>query len=78
MIQISTSDRLLLLAYGELNPHDARILQEHISADTDIAAEWHDILRLTGKLDHFNLSPSETSLKIVLEHSYKTEHLQEI
>lgn len=78
MVQLSTSDQLLLMAYGELNSKDARVLQEQIRADKELEGEWHSILRLTGKLDKISSSPSETSLKIVLEHSYKTEHLQEI
>lgn len=78
MVQLSTSDQLLLMAYGELNSRDARALQEQIQSDETLADEWYSILRLTGRLDKFSLSPSETSLRIVLEHSYKTEHLQEI
>lgn len=78
MVQLSTSDQLLLMAYGELNSRDARALQEKIQADAELAKEWHSILRLTGRLDKVIDSPSETSLRIVLEHSYKTEHLQEI
>jgi hypothetical protein len=78
MIQQSTSDQLLLMAYGELNPIDSRILQEQIMADNALAQEWYSILRLTGQLDKVSSSPSETSVRIVVEHSYKTEHLQEI
>jgi hypothetical protein len=78
MVQISTSDQLLLMAYGELNSVDARALQERLKSDNDLVKEWHSILRLTGRLDHVSFSPSDTSLKIVLEHSYKTEHLQEM
>jgi len=78
MVQLSTSDQLLLMAYGELNSKDARSLQEQIQADEALSQEWHSILRLTGRLDKVIDSPSETSLRIVLEHSYKTEHLQEI
>jgi hypothetical protein len=78
MVQISTSDQLLLMAYGELNSIDARTLQAQIQADSELAREWHSILRVLGRLDTVQASPSETSLKIVLEHSYKTEHLQEI
>ena len=66
------------MAYGELNSEDARALQEQLKSDEELAREWHSILRLSGQLDQVSLSPSETSLKIVLEHSYKTEHLQEI
>jgi hypothetical protein len=78
MVQLSTFDQLLLMAYGELNPKDARALQDQLKADNDLAREWHSILRLTGQLDKAMIAPSDTSLKIVLEHSYKTEHLQEI
>jgi anti-sigma factor RsiW len=78
MILQSTFDQLLLMAYGELDPTDARALQEQIMADNALAQEWYAILRLTGELDHMISSPSETSLRIVLDHSYKTEHLQEI
>jgi hypothetical protein len=66
------------MAYGELNSEDARALQEQLKSDDEMAREWYSILRLTGQLDKLTLSPSETSLRIVLEHSYKTEHLQEI
>ncbi len=66
------------MAYGELNSEDARALQEQIKSDNDLAKEWHSMLRLSGRLDKVSLSPSETSLRIVLDHSYKTEHLQEI
>jgi hypothetical protein len=78
MVQISTSDQLLLMAYGELGGDDARVLQEQLKADTELASEWHSILRLTGKLDSAVYTPSPTSLRIVLEHSSHTEHLQEI
>lgn len=78
MIPLSTFDQLLLMAYGELNIDDARVLQEQLKADNELAVEWHSILRLTGQLDKLSIAPSETSLKIVIDHSYKTEHLQEI
>ena len=78
MVQLSTSDQLLLMAYGELAGEDARHLQDQLKADKELAAEWYSILRLTGRLDHAVFAPSQTSLRIVLEHSSHTEHLQEI
>jgi hypothetical protein len=78
MATLSTFDQLLLMAYGELSSVDARSLQDQIKTDNDLAKEWHSILRLTGRMDNIIYSPSDTSLKIVIEHSYKTEHLQEI
>ncbi|MBS1618662.1 MAG: hypothetical protein JST76_09095 [Bacteroidetes bacterium] len=78
MIQSSTSDLLILLAYGELAEKEAAALQAQIAADPALAAEW-DAIRLTiDELPAISLSPSETSTKIVLEHSCKTEHLQDI
>lgn len=78
MVKISTSDQLLLLAYGELETEQARLLQDKISRDKALAAEWHRTLRQTGKLSGIQFSPSQTSLRIVMEHSSHTEHLQEI
>ncbi|MBS1623524.1 MAG: hypothetical protein JSS76_06405 [Bacteroidetes bacterium] len=78
MIQSSTSDSLLLLAYGELPESEASALREQIASDPVLAAEW-DAIRLTiDELSATSVSPSETSTKIVLEHSCKTEHLQDI
>ncbi len=78
MVQISTLDQLLLMAYGELSPEDARSLQEQLKSDNNLAQEWHSILRITGQLDKLSIAPSETSFRIVIEHSHKSEHLQEI
>lgn len=78
MTQSSTSDQLLLMAYGELDADKARTLQQQLLTNSELTNEWQNILRLTGQIDKISFSPSETSLKIVLEHSFKTEHLQEI
>ena len=78
MTQLSTSDQLLLMAYGELGGDEARALQEQLRTDKELATEWYAILRLTGHLNKAVFEPSQTSLRIVLEHSSHTEHLQEI
>ena len=78
MKQISTSDQLLMLAYGELNGATASALLARIGSDEDLAREWDSVKEMTSELSDNTFSPSETSLKIVLEHSYKTEHMQEI
>ncbi len=78
MIQSSTSDLLILLAYGELPETEATVLQAQIAADPVLAAEWDAIRQTIDELSGISLSPSETSTKIVLEHSCKTEHLQDI
>ncbi|MCW3126694.1 MAG: hypothetical protein JWO03_2352 [Bacteroidetes bacterium] len=78
MIQSSTSDQLILLAYGELKGAEASALIAQIGSDPELAQEWDSIKLITSELSETMLSPSDTSLKIVLEHSCKTEHAQEI
>ena len=78
MKQVSTSDQLLLLSYGELARQDALKLQEHIICDNDLAFQWDSLCHMVSEMDRLVFGPSDTSLRIVLEHSYKTEHLQEI
>lgn len=78
MIQSSTSDLLILLAYGELPENEAAALQAQIAAEPALAAEWEAVRQTIDELSTISLSPSETSTKIVLEHSCKTEHLQDI
>ena len=78
MKQLSTSDKLILLAYGELDRQSTLSLLELIQTDQQLATEWDSVRTMVGELDNMVLTPSDTSFKIVLEHSYKTEHLQEI
>ena len=78
MIHRSTSDQLLLLAYGELKGDEASALIAQIGTDPELAREWNAIKQMTTQLNDTIVAPSETSLKIVLEHSCKTEHIQEI
>lgn len=78
MIQSSTSDLLILLAYSELPENEAAALQAQIATDPALAAEW-DAIRLTiDELSAISYAPSDTSTKIVMEYSCKTEHLQDI
>jgi hypothetical protein len=78
MKQVSTSDQLLLLSYGELPSQDALKLQEQIICDDDLAYQWDTLCHTVSEMDRLLFSPSDTSVRIVQEHSYKTEHLQEI
>jgi hypothetical protein len=78
MTKSSTSDQLILLAYGELTGAEASALLAQIGSDAGLAQDWDTIKQLTAELSNASVSPSETSLKIVLEHSFKTEHMQEI
>lgn len=75
MNQISTNNLLLQLAYGELSEQDATTLMEKISQDSDLLKEWETILAAKEELNFSVKKPSETSLKIIMEHSRKTEHI---
>ena len=78
MIQSSTSDQLILLAYGELTGAESSALLSRIGTEPELAREWDSLKEIRSELSDAIVSPSDTSLKIVLEHSCKTEHIQEI
>jgi hypothetical protein len=76
MKHISSNNQLVQLAYGELKSGDAEQLKAQMAEDALLAKEWETISNMTVELGKVQLAPSDTSLKIILEHSYKTEHLQ--
>ncbi|MBL7777764.1 MAG: hypothetical protein JNK66_05615 [Chitinophagales bacterium] len=79
MIQISTQDLLLLHAYGETTPEQAARLERELADNPHLLAELNDILSMKDLLNDARLSPSATSVNIVLEHSQNTaEELHEI
>jgi hypothetical protein len=58
MKQISTSDQLLMLAYGELNGAAASELLARIGSDEDLRKEWDTIKQMTSELSDNTFSPS--------------------
>lgn len=79
MIQISTQDLLLLHAYGETTPEQAACLERELADNPHLLAELNDIVSMKDLLNDSRLSPSATSVNIVLEHSQNTaEELHEI
>ena len=78
MEKISTQNLLLLHAYGETTPEQKEFLAQQMAVNPALQEELSEILSTLSTLDSKLMSPSNTSVRIVMEHSYKTEHLQEI
>jgi len=78
MERTSTQDLLILHAYGETSPEQREFLATQLAMNENLQEELMDIIRTKRELTSQTKSPSQTSLRIIMEHSYKTEHLQEI
>ena len=78
MEQISTQNLLLLHAYGETTPAQRVLIEKELAASPVLQQEWAELQETMNVLNGKMKSPSNTSVRIIMEHSHKTEHLQEI
>lgn len=78
MIQTSTPNLLLLHTYGETTVEQKEVLATELIKDPALHEELVAAIRSKRALNAKMMSPSNTSVRIIMEHSYKTEHLQEI
>ena len=78
MIQTSTPNLLLLHAYGETTEEQKEVLATELIKDPLLHEEMIAVIKTKRLLNREMKSPSITSVRIIMEHSYKTEHLQEI
>lgn len=78
MIQTSTQNLLVLHAYGETTEAQKQQLAEAMAKDETLHEELMELIRAKRMLNGKLKSPSETSIRIIMEHSHKSEHLQEI
>ena len=78
MKQTSTQNLLVLHAYGETTFAQKEFLATELAKSENLHEEMMELIRAKRQLNSKMKSPSETSLRIIMEHSYKTEHLQEI
>ena len=78
MIQTSTPNLLLLHAYGETTEEQKEVLATELIKDPVLHEEFVTVIKSKRALNNEMKSPSNTSVRIIMEHSYKTEHLQEI
>ncbi len=78
MDQISTQDLLILHAYGETTLEQRMHLAVEMAKDPGLQGELMELIRGKRLLNSLAKGPSDTSVRIIMEHSYQTEHLQEI
>jgi hypothetical protein len=78
MIQTSTPNLLLLHAYGETTEEQKEVLATELIKDPSLHEEMIAVIKSKRLLNREMISPSNTSVRIIMEHSYKTEHMQEI
>ena len=78
MNQTSTPNLLLLHAYGETTEEQKEVLATELIKDPVMHEEFVNVIKAKRALNNKMKSPSNTSVRIIMEHSYKTEHLQEI
>lgn len=78
MEQISTHDLLVLHAYGETTLEQREYLAGLLANDENLQDELMEIVSTQRELNSRLKSPSATSIRIIMEHSHQTEHLQEI
>ncbi|MCX6198336.1 MAG: hypothetical protein NTY88_03820 [Bacteroidetes bacterium] len=78
MEQTSTLDLLVLHAYGETNLEQREFLANELSENETLQEELMELVDTQHQLNSMIKSPSQTSVRIIMEHSYKTEQLQEI
>ncbi len=78
MNQTSTPNLLLLHAYGEITAEQKEVLATELINDPALHEEMIVVIKSKRTLNSKMMSPSNTSVRIIMEHSYKTEHLQAI
>jgi len=78
MEQTSTLNLILLHAYGESSEPQKEFLAGELAKDQLLQEDLMEVIRAKRMLNSKMKSPSATSVRIIMEHSYKTEHLQEI
>ncbi len=78
MPQTSTQDLLLLYAYGETTPEQQARLAMEMAKDPSLREQLDEIIATQKMLNAKRLSPSSTSLDLIMKHSHESEQLQEI
>ncbi len=78
MLQFSTQNLLTLHAYGETSESQKQTLVGEIAANPELHQNLMELIKAKRQLNAKMMSPSETSIRIIMNHSYRTEHLQEI
>ena len=78
MNQTSTNELILLFSYRETTPEQTEKALQLITENESVRAQFEELMQAKQQLSAQLKSPSTTSLNIIMEHSHKTAHLQEI
>lgn len=78
MIKTYTPNLLILQTYNELSPRQEQQLQAELLQNEELVQLQTELTDTGHRLNTLLRSPSATSLRIIMDHSHKTEHLQEI
>lgn len=73
MKQNFTSNHLLLAAYGELPPASMHEMQQQIFSNEPLSDALQEIIDMQIVLDTLALSPSKSSIRIILESTHEAE-----
>lgn len=73
----STHDLLLLHAYGETTLEQREFLATELLLNDSLQDELFEIIQTQQQLNSLQRSPSETSLRIIMEQSCNSAQLQE-
>ncbi len=78
MIQLSTQDLLTLYIYGEATPAQQAKLAAALTNDQQLREQFDELVAAQKALNQQLLSPSATSIELIMRHSHQSEQLQEI
>ena len=71
----STLDLLTLHVYQETTESQVDFLAKKLATDFTVQEELMELLRAKKALNKKMMSPSQTSVRIIMEYSHKTERL---
>lgn len=78
MIQLSTQDLLTLYIYGEATPAQQAELAAALNNDSQLREQFDEMVAAQKALNQKLMSPSATSIDLIMRHSLQSEELQEI
>jgi hypothetical protein len=78
MLDQNTLNKLMLLAYHELNDEEALKMQALIASDEKVRKEWFEINKSKEIISKHPSKPSESSLEKIMQHLRETNSLKAI
>jgi hypothetical protein len=76
MKNFTPNQNIIRLLYGEVSQHEASQIRSEIESNCELLEEYRELQMMANRLDKEAATPSESSIRIIMKHSYKTQHLQ--